>query len=205
MSREGRVYCGQPKSRLSAPAPVKSRHEQIATSTLQRAVNKVPPRDGPSSTVMRSGSAWLIAHPLGHPLPSGMGGRVPHWIALQRVDLLKNHFESSFQLHLGSRLSLCLSKVRIICDCAAVVIGCLLQQFDHLKSLDGHTLILRLSNLIAVSAARLLRGAFVPEYGPRRVDLSPKQPVSWQVQCSDIPDRGGWQNVDRNCCRQRFP
>ena len=62
-----------------------------------------------------------------------------------------------------------------------------------------------LSNLVAVSAARLLRGAFVPEYGPRQVDLSPTQPVSWQVHCSDIPDCGGWQTVDRICCRQRFP
>src|SRR5215472_10450134 len=147
MSREGRVYRGQPKSRLSAPVPDKSRRGQIATSILRRAVNKVPPRDGPNSTVLRSGSAWLIAHPPGHPLPSGMGGRVPHWIALQRVDLLKNHFESSFQLLLGSRLSFCLSKVRIICDCAAIVISRLLQQFDLLKSLDGHTLILRLSDL----------------------------------------------------------
>ena len=40
MSRESRVYCGWPNSRLSAPAPVKSRREQIATSTLQGAVNK---------------------------------------------------------------------------------------------------------------------------------------------------------------------
>ena len=61
--------------------------------------------------------------------------------------------------------------------------------------MGGHTLILRLSNLIAVSAARLLRGASVPECGPRQVDLSPTRPVSWQVQCSDIPDRGGWQTV----------
>ena len=48
MSRGGRVYCGQPKSRLSAPVPVKSRRRQIATSTLQGAVNKVPSADGPN-------------------------------------------------------------------------------------------------------------------------------------------------------------
>src|SRR5262249_45698429 len=60
-------------------------------------------------------------------------------------------------------------------------------------------------NLIAVSAARLLRGASVPEYGPRQVDLSPTPPVSWQVQCSDMPRRGKWQTVDRICCRQLFP
>src|SRR5215471_3932688 len=46
MSRGGRVYCGQAKSRLSALVPVKSRRGQIATSTLQGAVNKVPPADG---------------------------------------------------------------------------------------------------------------------------------------------------------------
>src|SRR5262249_17379423 len=137
--------------------------------------------------------------------PSGTRYCVPHWIALQRVDLLKNHFESSFQLLLRSRLSLCLSKVRIVCDCAAIVISRLPQQFGFLNSLDGHSLILRLPNPIAGSAAQLLRGASVPEYGPRQVDLSPTPPVSWQVQCSDIPRRGKWQTVDRICCRQRFP
>ena len=90
----------------------------------------------------------MIAHPPGYPLPSGTGCRVPHWIALQRVDLLKNHFESSFQLLLRSRLSLCLRKVRIVCDCAAIVIGRLSQQFGFLNSWDGHTLILRYLTLL---------------------------------------------------------
>ena len=47
MSREDRVYCGEPKGRLSATAPVKSGRGQIAPSTLQGAVKKVPCLDGP--------------------------------------------------------------------------------------------------------------------------------------------------------------
>ena len=146
-----------------------------------------------------------MRHPLGHPLPSGMGCCVPHWIALQRVDLLKNHFQSSFQLLLRSRLSLSPSKLCIVCNGAAIIISRLSQQFGFLNILDGHTPILRLPRLIAVSATRWLRGASFPEYGPREVDLSPTRPVSWQVRCSDNPDHGGWQTVDRICCRQPFP
>src|SRR5215813_4048124 len=46
---------------------------QIATSTLQGAVNKFRMWMVPNSEVMRSGAIWLIAHPLRYPLPSGMG------------------------------------------------------------------------------------------------------------------------------------
>jgi hypothetical protein len=77
-----------------------------------------------------------------------MGCRIPHWIALKRLNLLKNHFQSSFQLLFRSRLSLCLSEVRIVCDCAAIVIGRLHQQFRFLNSVDGHTLILRYETLL---------------------------------------------------------
>src|SRR5215472_2278323 len=46
MWREGRVYRVQPKSRLSAPVPVKTGADK-SLPQFPRTVNKVPPVDGP--------------------------------------------------------------------------------------------------------------------------------------------------------------
>src|SRR5262249_17004384 len=79
------------------------------------------------------------------------------------------------------------------------------QQFGFLNIWYGHYSILRLPNLITVSAARLFHGASAPEYDPKQADLLPRRPASWQVQRPKIRDHVVWQNVGRICCRQQFP
>jgi hypothetical protein len=43
-------------------------------------------------------------------------GRLSNWTELERLDLLKNRFESTFQLLLRSWFSFGLSKLLIVCD-----------------------------------------------------------------------------------------
>ena len=73
--------------------------------------------------------------------------RLGNGIQLQRLDLLKNRLESLFQLLLRPWLAFGLDKSTVVCDRAAIIIGCLSQQFDFLSVWCGHQSILRWSNL----------------------------------------------------------
>ena len=59
--------------------------------------------------------------------------RLSDGIRVQGLDLLKNRLEPLFQLFLRPRLAFALDKLTVVCDGAAIIVGCLPQQFDFLN------------------------------------------------------------------------